>query len=89
MRKHKVLICFRKITCLIIITISFQSELKHPRLHFLLTLCISSKSCLITVQGQQLPPQDLLDDAVLAHVVVVVVAAVVVVVGHLPVGEKN
>ena len=89
MRKHKVLICFRKITCLIIITISFQSELKHPRLHFLLTLCISSKSCLITVQGQQLPPQDLLDDAVLAHVVVVVAVVVVVVVGHLPVGEKN
>ena len=87
MRKPKVLICFRKITCLIIITISFQSELKHPRLHFLLTLSFSSKSCLIAVQGQQLPPQDLLDDAVLAHVVVV--AAVVVVVGQLPVGEKN
>ena len=89
MRKPKVLICFRKITCLIIITISFQSELKRPRLHFLLTLCISSKSCLITVQGQQLPPQDLLDDAVLAHVVVVAAVVVVVVVGQLPVGEKN
>ena len=88
MRKHKVLICFRKITCLIIITISVQSELKHPRLHFLLTLSVSSKSCLIAVQGQQLPPQDLLDDAVLAHVVVVV-AVVVVVGGQLPVGEKN
>ena len=87
MRKPQVLICFRKITCLIIITISFQSELKRPRLHFLLTLSFSSKSCLIAVQGQQLPPQDLLDDAVLAHVVVV--AAVVVVVGQLPVGEKN
>ena len=55
-------------------------------MHFLLTLSVSSKSCLITVQGQQLPPQDLLDDAVLAHVVV---AAVVVGGGQLPVGEKN